>query len=103
MDFGLSTSLSIFIPLLSKLEALKEGLQIALSNGFTLLIIETDSTEVIQILDKGNESNYMNVNYCRWLMHRLKQTTVHHNFRDGNQVVHGLVNEALEKAWNTIY
>ncbi|XP_070022477.1 uncharacterized protein [Nicotiana sylvestris] len=84
-------------PLQCELEALKEGLKIALSHGFTLLVIETDSMEVIQSFTNDNESNYMTVNYCRWLMHRLRETKIILNFRNENQVAHGLAKKALEK------
>nr|XP_009765816.1 PREDICTED: uncharacterized protein LOC104217306 [Nicotiana sylvestris] len=90
-------------PLQGELEAPKKGIQIALSHGSNSLVIETDSTEVIKSLNNNNnnnnnnnESNYMIVNYCMWLMHQLRETKIIHNYRDGNQVAHGLAKEALK-------
>nr|XP_016506733.1 PREDICTED: uncharacterized protein LOC107824476 [Nicotiana tabacum] len=87
------------LPLQCELEALKEGLQIALAHGFTSLVIETDSTEVVYIslfLSRGSTENKLSTS-LKWFMHRLKEPKILHNFRDGNQVAHGLDKEALEK------
>lgn len=80
----------------SELEALKEGLNLAMTKGLIPLVIETDSTEVIKALHQGCESNYMTISSCRWLIHQLKDPTIQHNFRYENQVAHNLAKEALK-------
>ncbi|OIT21097.1 hypothetical protein A4A49_65458, partial [Nicotiana attenuata] len=79
----------------TELEALKEGLNVAMAKGFTPLIIETDVTEVIKALQCGCESHDKIVCFCRWLMFQLKQPSIQHNVREGNKVAHKLAKEAL--------
>lgn len=53
MDDGLPALLPLKLPLQAELEALKEGLSIALTYGYTPLMIETNATEVISVLHFG--------------------------------------------------
>ncbi|XP_019248761.1 PREDICTED: uncharacterized protein LOC109228032 [Nicotiana attenuata] len=72
---GFQHHCSAISPLQAKLEALKEDLIVALTKGFTPLIIETDATE--------------------WIMLQLKQPSIQHNFREANKVTHKQAKEAL--------
>ncbi|XP_070013944.1 uncharacterized protein [Nicotiana sylvestris] len=77
------------------MEALKEGLTLALNKGLVPIMIETDSTEVIKAINEDYKSHHMTISSCMWLMHQLKDPPIQHNFRDRNQVAHNLAKDAL--------
>ncbi|KAK4366533.1 hypothetical protein RND71_014413 [Anisodus tanguticus] len=77
-----------------QLLALKKGLQLAHDLNFYPLEIETDSTDVITALHKGNDSYDFLVSSCIWLIHQVRKVQVYHNFREANQVSHLLAKAA---------
>ncbi|KAK4368229.1 hypothetical protein RND71_012021 [Anisodus tanguticus] len=85
----------------NQLLALEKGLQIANGRNLYPLELETDSTEAINAILNGHEHSNL-VSSCRWLIlqgktQSLKELSVRHNFREGNQIAHRLAKEASSK------
>ncbi|XP_070035071.1 uncharacterized protein [Nicotiana tomentosiformis] len=80
----------------AELMALHECLKIAKEMKFLKIEIETDSTEIINLLYKNNQILSNIIFECRLLKHQLKLPTLRHNFREGNVVAHLLAKEAVK-------
>lgn len=63
--------------------------------NFTKMEIETNSTKIIKLMGKDNQSFTNTLLDCRLLMHQLKVSILRHNFREGNGVAHQLAKEAI--------
>ncbi|OIT08202.1 hypothetical protein A4A49_63026, partial [Nicotiana attenuata] len=79
-----------------ELLAFKIGLTTAIRQGFTKLVVETDSTDVINCLENGLLLLNDIVNECRWLMKQVKVQGVHHTFREANKSAHMLAKQGLK-------
>lgn len=87
----------------AELLALQEGLKIAKDMNFPKIEIETDSTEIINLLYKNNQILSNTIFKCRLLMHQLKLPTLRHNFREGNEAAHLLSMEVVKDFIPTKY
>lgn len=87
-------------PIQAELLALKEGLSISLMKGFTPLIIETDDTEVINLINNDCVPHDLLICSCRSLMLQLREPKIIHNFRERNKVAHKLARDALKEGRN---
>ncbi|XP_075098508.1 uncharacterized protein LOC142175508 [Nicotiana tabacum] len=80
----------------AELLALEQGLKLAVEMPYTVIEIESDSTDIIKMLmDENASTNACLLNY-RSLMHRLKSTVIRHNFREGNVVADCLAKEVVK-------
>lgn len=70
----------------AELIVLLQGLQIAEQRGLTSLEINTDLTEVIRVLNLGNQVFDSIISECRSIILRLRGTVVKHNYREKNRV-----------------
>lgn len=80
------------------------GAEIALQHTFLPLLIEIDSTEVINLLTRSHASMFTSLisNYRYWL--RKTQNLVHqHKFREGNKVAHILASQARKSSNNDYF
>lgn len=67
--------------------AIKEGLEIALSENYRYLIIESDSLVAITLLQQNdNDKIKFLIDDCRSLIQRATSVKLHHIFREGNKV-----------------
>ncbi|XP_075111744.1 uncharacterized protein LOC142181940 [Nicotiana tabacum] len=81
----------------TEIKALLEGLKMAEEWRMYLLVIETDSVEVIQSILQGNRLYDDIVNECRSLMHQQKEIILQHTFRQGNSVAHHMTRKAKDQ------
>ncbi|XP_060181542.1 uncharacterized protein LOC132611151 [Lycium barbarum] len=85
-------------PLHSELQALQQGLVVALNRQLVPLEIETECPDLIKAINVGNTSHNTLVNNCRRLMLQEKMLFLKHNFRQANGVAHVLTKEVLKKS-----
>lgn len=76
-----------------KLLALHQGLKLVVDHHHRPIEIETDSTEVIQLLEQQNPIYQILIDSCRCLLKRLGNPVVRHNFRAANNVSYLLAKE----------
>ncbi|XP_075076706.1 uncharacterized protein LOC142163331 [Nicotiana tabacum] len=80
----------------AELLALETGLKVALQLQLQPLEIETDSTEVISLLDKEHQIFNHVISSCRWSMAQLGTPLLRHNFREANSVAHLLAKNSIK-------
>ncbi|XP_070013164.1 uncharacterized protein LOC142176214 [Nicotiana tabacum] len=88
-----------FSPLHAELQAIHEGLQIAISYDLFPLKVETDSTEAINVINQDHFVVTNTVHACRSLMLQRKDLLLRHNFQEENQVAHLLAKDACKKEY----
>ncbi|GAA0168733.1 hypothetical protein LIER_23385 [Lithospermum erythrorhizon] len=79
----------------AELWALRDGLELALHGNYSPIHIEVDSHIILNIVSKPPESyNCYNaiVIDCRWLLSRLREAQIRHQFHEGNKVADALAN-----------
>ncbi|XP_075087608.1 uncharacterized protein LOC142169618 [Nicotiana tabacum] len=82
----------------AELTALMQGLRLAVSNNLMPLEVYTDSTKVLQCINKDN-LNYENIICeCRSLLTVLGHPQVNHSYREANRVADKLAKEAGKMA-----
>lgn len=81
-----------------ELIALQQGLQLAAELHHWPLEVETDSTEVIQLLEQHHPIYQSLINSCRCLLKRLGNLLVRHSFRQANTIAHLLAKEGPKQA-----
>ncbi|KAK6794984.1 hypothetical protein RDI58_008437 [Solanum bulbocastanum] len=83
-------------PILAELNALRQGLTMAISNNLVPLETNIDSQEVVNMFHEDN-ALYNNLIYeCRLLMERLGAAPQTHVFREQNRVTDMLSKEGLK-------
>ncbi|XP_075102068.1 uncharacterized protein LOC142177427 [Nicotiana tabacum] len=75
-------------PLHTELQAIYDGLLLAIKFKLFPLEVETDSTEAINAIQRDHLVCSNIVHACRSLMHQQKDLRFRHNFRKGNHVAH---------------
>ncbi|XP_019258895.1 PREDICTED: uncharacterized protein LOC109237091 [Nicotiana attenuata] len=85
-------------PLHAELQAIHEGMKIAIQYNLFPLEIETDSTDAIHALNNDHLVMANIIHACRLLMLQRKDLSLRHNFREGNQVAHLLATDANKLA-----
>lgn len=84
-------------PLHLELQALHEGLLLAVKFDLFPLEIDTDSIEVIHAINNGRATLTNLIESCRLLMHQKKGLLLRHSFRQGNAVADALAKDAKTK------
>ncbi|XP_019226006.1 PREDICTED: uncharacterized protein LOC109207519 [Nicotiana attenuata] len=92
---GFTKSCYTHSPMQAELLALQEGLKLAIELPFPDLQIETDSTEVLRMLDEDYSTTNPCLLTCRSLTQQLKSLVIRHSFREGNAVADCLAKEAV--------
>ncbi|WMV31024.1 hypothetical protein MTR67_024409 [Solanum verrucosum] len=69
-----------------EMEALLEGLNLAVNLNLNPIEIEIDFAEILQDLNHAHPIYATMVNDCWLLMKRLRNLVIHHNFRQANKV-----------------
>lgn len=82
----------------AEIKALLEGLKTAHEWGMFPLQIETNSTEVILLIQQGNNLYANTILKCRSLMHQQKQVILQQEFRQGNRIAHQLAHMGIANA-----
>ncbi|KAM3300934.1 hypothetical protein P3S67_015434 [Capsicum chacoense] len=83
---GFSKSFTHATNNLMEMCTLKEDLELVIEHNLRPLEINTDSKEVIIILQKGNLLYDPLINHCRSTLRSLGGPTVQHSFREQNRV-----------------
>lgn len=91
--FGFIKSIHADSPIYAELQAIHQGLTIAVEYIFTPLEVETDSTDVIYYLQKGYMTYNNIIFYYRWLMAKMGQVVLKHNCKEGNEAAHQMERE----------
>ncbi|OIT21149.1 hypothetical protein A4A49_54534 [Nicotiana attenuata] len=78
-------------------ETAGSGLKIALDQGLSLLVIDSDSEMVLEMLKNGNLTHNPIISECRYLMKQLGNPVTGHSYREQNQVADLLAKEGARK------
>lgn len=81
----------------AELSALEHELHLVIDHQLTLVEIETDSIEVIELLNEKIPIFNNLINSCRFHLKRLGNLVIRHSFREGNKVAHALANKGSKK------
>ncbi|OIT37588.1 hypothetical protein A4A49_55117 [Nicotiana attenuata] len=79
-----------------ELQALWQGLKIALEHNSHLYKSESDSEQVLRMLNKGNLHYNSIIFECKSLMEQLENPALGHNFRELNRVADLLAKEGAD-------
>ncbi|XP_070022415.1 uncharacterized protein LOC142177008 [Nicotiana tabacum] len=91
MIVGFANKIKAYNSTHAELQALHAGLKLAHDKGLAPLEIDTDSMDIIQLLEHNIFPAYTNtILECRYLLKRLGNPVVRHSFREGNKVAHFL-------------
>ncbi|XP_059315446.1 uncharacterized protein LOC132066074 [Lycium ferocissimum] len=71
---------------LVELTAIMQGLKLAMEHNLMPLEINTDSTEVIKMINEGHLSYNSIISDCRCLMRKLAHPVLKHSYREQNKV-----------------
>ncbi|XP_019255539.1 PREDICTED: uncharacterized protein LOC109234131 [Nicotiana attenuata] len=75
----------------AELQALQSGLNLAYEKRLAPLEIDTDSTDIIKLLQHNISPAITNfILECRYLLNKLGNPVIRHSFREGNKVAHFL-------------
>ncbi|KAK4362022.1 hypothetical protein RND71_017263 [Anisodus tanguticus] len=96
--FGFSGVTYANSPLQPELQALQQGLSIAIDRQLEPVEIETHCAQLIKAIYHGNPTYNSLVLTCRWLMLNERMVVLKHNFRERNQVAHALATATLNKS-----
>lgn len=80
-----------------ELQALWQDLRISIDQMLTPLVIDTDSTEIINMIRNGNLTHNPTIYDCRSIMEQLGNPAIGHNYREQNQVADLLAKEGAKK------
>ncbi|KAK6773715.1 hypothetical protein RDI58_028953 [Solanum bulbocastanum] len=81
-----------------ELQALLQGLEVAIARELIITEVETDATEVIKQIQHPSPLFSNIVNECRYALRKLGNPKIRHNFREGNTVAHTLATEGHQRA-----
>ncbi|OIT29711.1 hypothetical protein A4A49_57393, partial [Nicotiana attenuata] len=91
MIVGFTNKIKAYNSTHAELQALHVGLKLAHDKGLAPLEIDTDSTDIIQLLEHNSFPAYTNtILECRYLLKRLGNPVARLSFREGNKVAHFL-------------
>ncbi|XP_070015176.1 uncharacterized protein [Nicotiana sylvestris] len=91
MIVGFTKAIKAYNPTHAELLALHAGVKPANDKELAPLEIETDSTDIIQLLEHNSFPAYTNtIIECKCLLKKLGNLVVRHNFHEGNKVAHFL-------------
>ncbi|OIT29733.1 putative ribonuclease h protein [Nicotiana attenuata] len=96
---GFSKTITGPSPLYIELEALCQGLELAVTYQFRNLQIETDSASVPSLIESNYSSLYNALLCkCRYWLKMLGNPPILHNFREGNNIAHDLAHQGIQQA-----
>ncbi|XP_075077925.1 uncharacterized protein LOC142164249 [Nicotiana tabacum] len=91
MIVGFANKIKAYNPTHAELLALHTWQKLAYEKKLASLEIDTDSTDIIQLLEHNSFPAYTNIIFeCRYLLKKLGNPVVRHSFRKGNKVAHVL-------------
>lgn len=97
---GFNRNIGIASNILVEAWAIREGLQIAVRKNWSMLIIESDSTTMVDILNGKivfPQSLLPLIYDWRFLMSILQAVEVKHTFREGNRTADALVKQEINQ------
>nr|GMC49160.1 LINE-type retrotransposon LIb DNA [Ipomoea batatas] len=101
---GFSTKIGITNSFIAEVWCLREGLIIALNQGFYNLVAETNSSSMIQALEREGgstpEADTL-ISDCKLLIRQFTQFEIMHVYREGNQCADYLANMGHNSQWET--
>ncbi|XP_019244371.1 PREDICTED: uncharacterized protein LOC109224240 [Nicotiana attenuata] len=83
------------------LQALRECLQLIMQHNLLPVEIETDASEIINMIANDHPTYTKLIYECRWLMKQTRRkgkVVLRHSFRQGNSVAHALAKMALKQS-----
>lgn len=89
---------------MAELWCFREGLRIAKSRGFNLVIAESDSESLVQVLTSGIRMETYDstlISDCKSLMQAFQVIKIMHVLREGNQCADFLANLGQNTTWGT--
>ncbi|XP_075111845.1 uncharacterized protein LOC142181990 [Nicotiana tabacum] len=91
MIVGFTNKIKAYNSTHAELQALHGCLKLAHDKGLAPLENDSDSTDIIQLLQHNISPAYTNIILkCRYLLKKLGNPVVWHNFREDNKVAHFL-------------
>ncbi|OIT31306.1 hypothetical protein A4A49_56379, partial [Nicotiana attenuata] len=96
MGFNMKVQAASYIH--AELLALQQSLMLAMERNLFPIEIETDSIQVLNLLENGNSTFDPLLHNCKWLLSmKEKDLVVQHSFREGNGVADLLAKEAAKQ------
>ncbi|XP_070042854.1 uncharacterized protein [Nicotiana tomentosiformis] len=81
----------------AELQALWLGLKIAIDQGLSPIVIDTNSETVLEMLKNGNLTHNPIISGCRYMIEQLGNPAIGHSYREQNQVADLLAKEGARK------
>nr|XP_009619020.1 uncharacterized protein LOC104111114 [Nicotiana tomentosiformis] len=81
----------------AELQALWMGRKIALDQGLSPIVIDTDSEVMLKMLKHGNLTHNPIISECRYVIEQLVNLVIGHSYREQNQVADLLAKEGAKK------
>ncbi|XP_031116723.1 uncharacterized protein LOC116020387 [Ipomoea triloba] len=82
----------------------REGLKLALSSGYTSVMVETDSEAVVKVFSQDPANSLLMdtlIVDCNFLIRQLQDFKLQHVLREDNQCADFLANQGQSSPWGT--